>query len=239
MRSAACSIFIGPDDLGAWTRLEMGVALNRAATEPDFRVFPVLLPGLDPFEPADLPPFLATRTWVHLRDGPDSARRLQELVNAVHGVPFGTDIPTERPDGPSPYQGLEVFDERHAPFYFGREAYVQRLVEKLKSSRFVAVVGPSGSGKSSLVRAGLLPRMRIGAAGGSWRILVLRPGAHPLAALAGQLVNPTALIHQTSRGYPRAVNNLALQALVAAFAADKAIVDESSTRAAVAEVTAE
>jgi len=49
----------------------------------------------------------------------------------------------------------------------------------------------------------------------------------------------TALIHQTSRGYPRAVNNLALQALVAAFAADKAIVDESSTRVAVTEVTAE
>ena len=48
-----------------------------------------------------------------------------------------------------------------------------------------------------------------------------------------------ALIHQTSRGYPRAVNNLALQALVAAFAADKAIVDESSTRIAIAEVTAE
>jgi type II secretory pathway predicted ATPase ExeA len=48
-----------------------------------------------------------------------------------------------------------------------------------------------------------------------------------------------ALIHQTARGYPRAVNNVALQALVAAFAADKAIVDESATRAAVAEVTAE
>ena len=49
----------------------------------------------------------------------------------------------------------------------------------------------------------------------------------------------TALIHQPSRGYPRAVNNIALQALVAAFADDKAIVDESSTRAAIAEVTAE
>jgi type II secretory pathway predicted ATPase ExeA len=48
-----------------------------------------------------------------------------------------------------------------------------------------------------------------------------------------------ALIHQTSRGYPRAVNNLALQALVAAFAANKAIVDESSTRTAVSEVTSE
>lgn len=49
----------------------------------------------------------------------------------------------------------------------------------------------------------------------------------------------TTLIHQTSRGYPRAVNNLALQALVAAFATDKTIVDESSARIAVAEVTAE
>lgn len=63
-------------------------------------------------------------------------------------------------------------------------------------------------------------------------------------ALAGRSDNlfsddAVALIHQTSRGYPRAVNNLALQALVAAFAADKAIVDESSTRIAIAEVTAE
>jgi type II secretory pathway predicted ATPase ExeA len=49
----------------------------------------------------------------------------------------------------------------------------------------------------------------------------------------------TALIHQTSRGYPRAINNLALQALVAAFAADKNIVDESSARTAVTEVTTE
>ncbi|MGA8516621.1 MAG: hypothetical protein WBR33_16505 [Pseudonocardiaceae bacterium] len=49
----------------------------------------------------------------------------------------------------------------------------------------------------------------------------------------------TTLIHQTSRGYPRAVNNLALQALVAAFATDKTIVDESSARIAVTEVTAE
>ncbi|MGC1733937.1 MAG: hypothetical protein WA731_14980 [Pseudonocardiaceae bacterium] len=49
----------------------------------------------------------------------------------------------------------------------------------------------------------------------------------------------TTLIHQTTRGYPRAVNNLALQALVAAFATDKTIVDESSARIAVTEVTAE
>jgi len=62
---------------------------------------------------------------------------------------------------------------------------------------------------------------------------------HDSVGSAGGRDDATALIHQTSRGYPRAVNNLALQALVAAFAADKAIVDESSTRAAVAEVTAD
>jgi type II secretory pathway predicted ATPase ExeA len=49
----------------------------------------------------------------------------------------------------------------------------------------------------------------------------------------------TTLIHQTSRGYPRAVNNLAIHSLVAAFTANKSIVDESSARAAIAEVTAD
>ena len=68
-------------------------------------------------------------------------------------------------------------------------------------------------------------------------------GSH-LPALAGHddrlfSDDAVALVHQTSRGYPRALNNLALQALVAAFAADKAIVDESSTRTAIAEVTAD
>ena len=61
-----------------------------------------------------------------------------------------------------------------------------------------------------------------------------RPVRHRCSA-----TTPTALIHQVSRGLPRAVNNLAVQALVAAYAGNKAIVDESSARAAVTEVTAE
>ena len=61
----------------------------------------------------------------------------------------------------------------------------------------------------------------------------------PLCRAALFFDDAVVLIHQTSRGYPRGVNNLALQALVAAFAADKAIVDESSTRTAIAEVTAD
>ena len=69
----------------------------------------------------------------------------------------------------------------------------------------------------------------------------LHPPPPALAGRADTLFSDDAvtLVPSTSRGYPRAVNNLALQALVAAFAADKAIVDESSTRTAIAEVTAD
>ena len=77
-----------------------------------------------------------------------------------------------------PYRGLQSFDEGDAELFFGREADIQRLIEKLKAAPFLAVLGRSGSGKSSLVRAGLVPALRAGALPGSdtWRIELLRPG---------------------------------------------------------------
>jgi len=85
-----------------------------------------------------------------------------------------------------PYRGLEPFEAEHAAFYFGREEMVKRLVAKVKESAFVAVVGPSGSGKSSLVRAGLVAALREDALPGSrhWTVRFFRPGADPLRALA-------------------------------------------------------
>ncbi|MDX2230911.1 MAG: caspase family protein [Leptolyngbyaceae cyanobacterium bins.349] len=61
-----------------------------------------------------------------------------------------------------PYRGLEPFDEGHAEYFFGRESLTDQLVEKLRTGNFVAVVGASGSGKSSLVRAGLVYKLRRG-----------------------------------------------------------------------------
>jgi hypothetical protein len=190
--SVACAVFVGAHDLGAWELQEVAVAvaIDRAATQRGFRVFPVLLPEVEePFDPNRLPHFLRARTWVDFRRGRDDGRALQDLVNAVKGVPFGPDVRVVRTDDVVPYRGLRVFGEEDAPFFFGRDREVQRLLEKLKSSRFVAVLGPSGSGKSSLVRAGLVPELRAGAMadGGDWQILVLRPGAAPLTALAAQL----------------------------------------------------
>jgi WD40 repeat protein len=85
-----------------------------------------------------------------------------------------------------PYKGLAAFEPEDAEFFFGREELVAGLTARLAGTRFLAVVGPSGSGKSSVVRAGLLPAIWQGALPGSrhWQTLVLTPGAHPLEELA-------------------------------------------------------
>ena len=85
----------------------------------------------------------------------------------------------------NPYKGLSAFGEEDAPDFFGREVSVERLLTRLaepgRCNRFLAVVGPSGSGKSSLVQAGLLPALRVSGLGGGNRPIFVHmvPGAHP------------------------------------------------------------
>jgi len=200
--SKACAVFVGPHGLGDWEREELGVALARAAKDRSFRLFLVLLPGLpEPFDASVLPPFLSTRTWVDLRKGIAGPRALQPLINAIKGVAPGPEMPITPRTDICPYRGLQTFDEEHAEFFFGREGDIQRLLEKLKATRFLAVIGPSGSGKSSLVRAGLIPALRQGKLPGSesWTIRILTPGAQPLTALAAQLLRfyPHAAMQKT------------------------------------------
>ncbi|MCA9963488.1 MAG: hypothetical protein KC423_04565 [Anaerolineales bacterium] len=88
-------------------------------------------------------------------------------------------------DPNNPYKGLFAFQEADANRFFGREAESQRLEETVLANRFTAVVGSSGSGKSSLVLAGLLPRL---GRRGNWHIAQLRPEKTPLLNLAHALV---------------------------------------------------
>ena len=81
-----------------------------------------------------------------------------------------------------PYRGLQSFTEEHARFFFGQERTVDRLVNRLRRElRFLPVFGPSGSGKSSIVRAGLIPRLRQGELADSehWDFVVMRPADDP------------------------------------------------------------
>jgi Leucine-rich repeat (LRR) protein len=85
-----------------------------------------------------------------------------------------------------PYIGLRPFDEQDEPLFFGREDQVSRTLHQLEDHPFLAVVGPSGSGKSSIVRAGLLPAIRQGFLLGrvDWAIFVFTPGPQPYERLA-------------------------------------------------------
>jgi WD40 repeat protein/class 3 adenylate cyclase len=88
--------------------------------------------------------------------------------------------------GICPYRGLAAFRESDAQFYFGREAFIDALEQTIKSKKFVAVIlGSSGSGKSSALSAGLLPRLR---STGRYQVAILRPGTQPFYSLAGTLI---------------------------------------------------
>lgn len=88
-------------------------------------------------------------------------------------------------DETCPYQGLKVFEKEQARFFFGREKVVQLLIEKLGQANFVPIIGASGSGKSSVVRAGLIPQLEKN----GWRILEpILPGDEPLAELKTVLI---------------------------------------------------
>jgi WD40 repeat protein/class 3 adenylate cyclase len=91
---------------------------------------------------------------------------------------------SEEPPAPgeAPYKGLQFFGEADAEWFFGRDETTARLAEDVRQQRFLAVVGASGSGKSSIIRAGLLPALRR-ATDTRWEVAVITPTAHPLEAL--------------------------------------------------------
>ncbi|HKH48564.1 MAG TPA: TIR domain-containing protein [Thermoanaerobaculia bacterium] len=112
---------------------------------------------------------------------------------------------------PNPFPGLRPFETNESELFFGRHDQVRELLGLMRRNRFLAVVGASGCGKSSLIRAGLLAALRDGflvESGAEWRIAVMRPGDTPIHCLAQALHAPGAL----GDFYPDAVNLAALEA---------------------------
>lgn len=141
-------------------------------------------------------PDLATLTArflpaLHAEAQPEVAKRLLELAASMRRE----DAPA---NGLPPYKGLYYFGEADADLFFGREALINTLLAELTcgielDQRFLAIVGASGSGKSSVVRAGLIPALRWQPASSNWSIFILTPTAHPLEALAKSVIEDTHL----------------------------------------------
>lgn len=183
-RSAA--IILGPHGTGRWQQREQYLALERQARDPAFPVIPVLLLGADPALG-----FLSLNTWVDLRRGIDEPGASALLAAAVRGEPPGPESRRRAATTLSticPYRGLRFFREEDAPFLFGRDSLVELLVSAVDRHALVAVVGASGSGKSSVVRAGLVPFLRQRKRDPVWDIATMVPGDRPLHALAAVMV---------------------------------------------------
>ncbi|HLA92193.1 MAG TPA: BTAD domain-containing putative transcriptional regulator [Actinomycetota bacterium] len=158
------------------------------------------------------------------KDEKDRFSDALELAAAVRAALQGDASSVAVPAGDirNPYKGLRAFLEADAADFFGREAVTQRLLRRLEEdgpgSRFLAVVGPSGSGKSSVVRAGLVPALRRGSLPGSerWYVIDMLPGPHPLRQLESALLGlavapPPSLLDELegdARGLLRAVDRV-------------------------------
>lgn len=192
---------------------DLAVTVARAATGRDDS-FADLLVGLD----GSLASVLQEATGdVTDEQVPD----VGAFRRAVLGALLVEDIVSTPVVDENPYKGLRSFGQGDAADFFGRERFIDRLVARLgragSTGRFVAVVGPSGSGKSSVVRAGLLPALRRGAAPGSqeWFIVEMVPGLHPFeqleqALLAVAVKPPASLLEQLTgeRGIARAAERI-------------------------------
>ncbi len=140
-------------------------------------------------EALDLPPLLGALVGV---DASDPATREHAIADLCARLDHKLSQPDASP--PCPYPGMAPFTEADSDRFFGREDDIQELIADLHVYRFLAVIGPSGSGKSSLVLAGLAPALRTSSLFGSgdWLVRVFRPTADPLDALGNAVKDSPA-----------------------------------------------
>jgi hypothetical protein len=180
-----------------WNRVKQFFA---AFTNPDG----TLAGGINSYEAPD---DFRQQFEQHLRDRLDKLLETLPATNAsqtaeksIATLPRWTD---------SPYPGLEAFTPEQAPIYFGRGREIDQLLQQFADPkvRFVAVVGVSGSGKSSLVKAGLLPRLRTGIIGNApWIDLIFKPGergGNPFLGMAFALKSKLDISGQTENEFAR------------------------------------
>jgi serine/threonine protein kinase/formylglycine-generating enzyme required for sulfatase activity len=169
------------------------VALQRRVADRDPPRLSSLVPDVHPGLEAEIERCIARRPE-------DRFGSAEQLLDALLRLSSPTLLGVALPQG-NPYRGLHAFQAEHRALFFGRQAEVRAVVERLRHDRFVLVAGDSGLGKSSMCRAGILPQLpaelhdrRV------WSILEMLPGRRPLAALESALwahVDRDALPAQT------------------------------------------
>lgn len=131
-----------------------------------------------------------------------------QLLESLPGArPIGVYDEFDPIQAQNPFKGLEAFQQTDAHFFFGRDPMIQRSLQRVQTTPFLAFVGASGSGKSSLVRAGILPALRKGKIAGSdtWQTAIFTPGEHPLEALVTRVM---PYLKTNNRTVERVIQNM-------------------------------
>jgi WD40 repeat protein len=181
--STAFAVYVGSRGVVNWVWDEVSVALDRVHKEPGYPIVPILAPGTSS---AELPSFLSQYQGI---GDTEQVGELQKLLRAVLRLDARAKVTLER----EPFVGLQAYTSREVHLFFGREQQTDDLVALLRETPFVLVAGSSGSGKSSLVLAGLVPAFRGGRLGRPretgpdetiWHVIETRPGTDPFGRLA-------------------------------------------------------
>ena len=160
-----------------WVENEVSLGLRRATADNSFPFIPILA---QKSTASALPPFAAL--YQAVRDPLHDPGEMEKLIKAVLGSRESVALLDE------PFVGLRAMTELEADRFFGRATEIAELVRKLEKSRLVALVADSGSGKSSLVLAGFIPKFRGGVfadlgrqepLGRIWHVVTVRPGSAP------------------------------------------------------------
>jgi len=184
-------IVVGTRTIDRWVRMELDAALNRHVDDESYRIVPILL---DDVRHQDLPPFLRRFNAASLpRDPRALTSKLQPVIDQLTGQSDTALASVE--DDTCPFPGMEAFDTELSQFFLGRHTETLEALSYLGRGpeghiRWLQVEGASGVGKSSLVRAGLVPSVQRGwieSGPQQWSIATLRPGRKPILNLAAAL----------------------------------------------------
>lgn len=174
-QSKRCLLVLSPAFLAeGFTQFPELLAQNYGLETSTWPVIPLILHAVE------LPPRLRMLIALDATNADEWDTVIRRLITSLQFP-----LPALSPKPPCPYPGMVPFEESNSALFFGREREVQDLVERLHVHPFLTVIGPSGSGKSSVVSAGLVPALRKSSlfGTGQWLVLVLRPGETPLASL--------------------------------------------------------
>jgi len=189
-RSTAFAVYIGEGGAINWPEREVEMALSRLKTNPSYPFIPILTSKSSTSR--YLPPFAS-----HYQSVKDIESNTEEL-NKLTKIVISAEEKHAQHIVPMPFVGLRSFDESNANLFFGREKEVGKLLDMLRENRLLMIIGGSGSGKSSLIRAGLTPAFRGGLLGNFsgkspdksiWSVIGTRPGERPFFRLAYSIDN--------------------------------------------------